>query len=414
MGSRPRCGGGAGEALQAEGAGEVVEYIFFLSGKTLSTLYSTRPRSGCLTDLQPLQQQQNSVNKANNTVAGKTNNSGKLGSPSSNDNTASPMDSASVTTPAVLTKEARGRVTRSSLGKAPLSLKSCEQVIWTLSLACFSFFGITWCFFPAAKRVQHTGRSPRERSRSNKRLLAPNPAQNYQVGKYFRTNLRPQPTSSKTLKHRDRHCFPHELCCRVKEPGLCNPLQKLKQISLTPKKTIRAKRNKATNKRWDSDRTAKTSCMYVKLSNQHHISGWPWAAVVLARRQVLPPRLANLHKLPLLATRWLWPNIKDYDSFAPSATILTVLGNLFPDKYLHILGTTPNNPLLYPIRSPSTSPSVAPNENQRASCWRSRWRGLRRGCWAPTTPPWTSRSPWSRTRAGASCPREPSLRESSL
>ena len=68
------------------------------------------------------------MNKANNTVAGKTNNSGKLGS-SSNDNTASPMDSASVTSPAVLTKEARGRVTRSSLGKAPLSLKSCEQVI---------------------------------------------------------------------------------------------------------------------------------------------------------------------------------------------------------------------------------------------------------------------------------------------
>ena len=112
----------------------------------LLTWYFTRPRSGCLTDLQPLQQQQNSVNKANNTVAGKTNNSGKLGSPSSNDNTASPMDSASVTTPAVLTKEARGRVTRSSLGKAPLSLKSCEQVIWTLSLACFSFFGLTWCF----------------------------------------------------------------------------------------------------------------------------------------------------------------------------------------------------------------------------------------------------------------------------
>ena len=325
MGSRPRCGGGAGEALQAEGAGEVVEYIFFLSGKTLSTLYSTRPRSGCLTDLQPLQQQQNSVNKANNTVAGKTNNSGKLGSPSSNDNTASPMDSASVTTPAVLTKEARGRVTRSSLGKAPLSLKSCEQVIWTLNIESYLFvflFGLLLynvMFFPAAKRVQHTGRSPRERSRSNKRLLAPNPAQNYQVGKYFRTNLGPQPTSSQTLKHRDRHCLPHELCCRVKEPGLCNPLQKLKQISLTPKKTIRAKRNKTTNKRWDTDRTAKTSCMYVKLSNQHHISGWPWAAVVLARRQVLPPRLANSHKLPLLATRWLWPNIKYYDLFAPTA-----------------------------------------------------------------------------------------------
>ena len=67
-----------------------------------------------------------------------------------------------------------------------------------------------------------------------------------------------------------------------------------------------------------------------------------------------------------------------------------------------------------PYRSPSTSPSAAPSVNQRASCWRSRWRGLRRGCWAPTTPPWTSRSPWSRTRAGASCPRGPSLRESSL
>ena len=108
---------------------ELWNIYLVLSGKTLSTCYSTRPRSGCLTDLQPLQQQQNSVNKANNTVAGKTNNSGKLGSPSSNDNTASPMDSASVTSPAVLTKEARGRVTRSSLGKAPLSLKSCEQVI---------------------------------------------------------------------------------------------------------------------------------------------------------------------------------------------------------------------------------------------------------------------------------------------
>merc|ERR1719454_1352480 len=40
------------------------------------TSRGSRPRSGCLTDLQPLQQHQNSVNKANNTVAGKTNNSG--------------------------------------------------------------------------------------------------------------------------------------------------------------------------------------------------------------------------------------------------------------------------------------------------------------------------------------------------
>jgi len=158
------------------------------------TSRGSRPRSGCLTDLQPLQQQQNSVNKANNTVAGKTNNSGKLGSPSSNDNTASPMDSASVTTPAVLTKEARGRVTRSSLGKAPLSLKSCEQ-------------------------LQNEF--------------------NIQDGVHGREAAATSASSPPT---------PHKII-RVKEPGLCNPLQKLKQISLTPKKTIRAKRNKATNKR---------------------------------------------------------------------------------------------------------------------------------------------------------------------
>ena len=141
----------------------------------LLTWYFTRPRSGCLTDLQPLQQQQNSVNKANNTVAGKTNNSGKLGSPSSNDNTASPMDSASVTTPAVLTKEARGRVTRSSLGKAPLSLKSCEQVIWTLNIESYLFvfqFGLllyNMMFFPSCKtsstyRTESTGEKPQQQA----------------------------------------------------------------------------------------------------------------------------------------------------------------------------------------------------------------------------------------------------------
>ena len=346
MGSRPRCGGGAGEALQAEGAGEVVEYIFFLSGKTLSTLYSTRPRSGCLTDLQPLQQQQNSVNKANNTVAGKTNNSGKLGSPSSNDNTASPMDSASVTTPAVLTKEARGRVTRSSLGKAPLSLKSCEQVIWTLNIESYLFFFLfglllyNVMFFPAAKRVQHTGRSPRERSRSNKRLLAPNPAQNYQVGKYFRTNLRPQPTSSKTLKHRDRHCFPHELCCRVKEPGLCNPLQKLKQISLTPKKTIRAKRNKATNKRWDSDKWQDSEyslhvCQIVKPTPHLRLAvgsgGVSEAPSPASKAGKLAQAASSSHKV----TMTQYQILRFICSHGPQATILTVLGKLFPDKYLH-------------------------------------------------------------------------------
>ena len=99
-----------------------------------------RPRSGCLTDLQPLQQHQNhAVNKANNGVVGNVTGKGNpaggklmLGSSSNVDtagnNSASPLTSASVTSPAALTKEARGRVTRSSLGKAPLSLKSCEQV----------------------------------------------------------------------------------------------------------------------------------------------------------------------------------------------------------------------------------------------------------------------------------------------
>ena len=104
-------------------------------------LKNFRPRSGCLTDLQPLQQHQNAVNKANNGVVGnnmtgKGNSAaGKLTLSSSSNidmttgnNSASPLTSASVTSPAALTKEARGRVTRSSLGKAPLSLKSCEQV----------------------------------------------------------------------------------------------------------------------------------------------------------------------------------------------------------------------------------------------------------------------------------------------
>ena len=92
-----------------------------------------------MTDLQPLQQHQNAVNKANNGMVGNNltgkGNPGKLTITSSSNidmttgnNSASPLTSASVTSPAALTKEARGRVTRSSLGKAPLSLKSCEQV----------------------------------------------------------------------------------------------------------------------------------------------------------------------------------------------------------------------------------------------------------------------------------------------
>ena len=68
-------------------------------------------------------------------------------------NSASPLTSASVTSPAALTKEARGRVTRSSLGKAPLSLKSCEQVkqtyknpVWSnkLNLIVFALKGIQY------------------------------------------------------------------------------------------------------------------------------------------------------------------------------------------------------------------------------------------------------------------------------
>ena len=88
-----------------------------------------RPRSGCLTDLQPLQQHQNAVNKANN-ATGKGNPAGGRSNVdmTGGNNSSSSLTSASVTSPAALSKEARGRVTRSSLGKAPLSLKSCEQV----------------------------------------------------------------------------------------------------------------------------------------------------------------------------------------------------------------------------------------------------------------------------------------------
>jgi len=170
------------------------------------TSRGSRPRSGCLTDLQPLQQHQNhAVNKANNGVVGNVTGKGNpaggklmLGSSSNVDtagnNSASPLTSASVTSPAALTKEARGRVTRSSLGKAPLSLKSCEQLQNEFNI----LDGVH-------------GREVAAASASS------------------------PPT-------------PHKII-RVKEPGLCNPLQKLKQISLTPKKTIRTKRNKTTNKR---------------------------------------------------------------------------------------------------------------------------------------------------------------------
>lgn len=79
-----------------------------------------------------------------------------------------------------LAKE-RGRVTRSSLGKIPLSLKSCERLQNEFNIA--------------------------EGGHGNSQGAIQSPSS--------------PPT-------------PHKII-RVKEPGLCNPLQKLKQISLSPK-----------------------------------------------------------------------------------------------------------------------------------------------------------------------------------
>jgi len=123
----------------------------------------SRPRSGCLADLNPTQA-----------------------------NLASPLGTQA--TPQPIAKEARGRVTRSSLGKIPLSLKSCEQLQNEFNIA---------------------------------------------DGVHGREAAAQGPSSPPT---------PHKII-RVKEPGLCNPLQKLKQISLTPKKsagssTKRSKVNK--------------------------------------------------------------------------------------------------------------------------------------------------------------------------
>lgn len=121
---------------------------------------SSRPRSGHLADLHPGQQ-------------------GNLSSP------------------LALGKD-RGRVTRSSLGKIPLSLKSCERLQNEFNIADGVHGSNATTLFS-----QQSPSSP--------------------------------PT-------------PHKII-RVKEPGLCNPLQKLKQISLTPKKssdssTKRTKKNK--------------------------------------------------------------------------------------------------------------------------------------------------------------------------
>lgn len=88
------------------------------------------------------------------------------------------------------------RVTRSATGKAPLSLKSCEMLQNEFNIAEGSLRGDY-----------------------------PVPASN--------------PQSPPT---------PHKII-RLKEPSLCNPLQKLKSISLTPKKNLSTKAPKASKKK---------------------------------------------------------------------------------------------------------------------------------------------------------------------
>jgi histone-lysine N-methyltransferase SETD8 len=107
-----------------------------------------------------------------------------------------PGQQGNLSSPLALGKD-RGRVTRSSLGKIPLSLKSCERLQNEFNIADGVHGSSTRSFLQS-------------------------------------------PSSPPT---------PHKII-RVKEPGLCNPLQKLKQISLTPKKSSGSstKRNKV-NKR---------------------------------------------------------------------------------------------------------------------------------------------------------------------
>lgn len=148
------------------GDGPSLEAVLWRGSRGSLASRGSRPRSGCLTDHRPsdLNQQQ----------AGQPG----LGSP------------------LAIGKEARGRVTRSSLGKAPLSLKSCEQLQNQFNIA-------------DGVHGREEGGGP--------------PA---------------GPSSPPT---------PHKII-RVKEPGLCNPLQKLKQISLTPKKSSSTKRNKVSKR----------------------------------------------------------------------------------------------------------------------------------------------------------------------
>ena len=94
---------------------------------------------------------------------------------------------------------AAGRITRSASGKVPLSLKGCESLQNELNMVEGSFKG------------------------DNKEVggQVPGPAQS-------------PPT-------------PHKII-RVKEPSICNPLNKLKSISLTPKKSTKSSKQ---TKRYD-------------------------------------------------------------------------------------------------------------------------------------------------------------------
>lgn len=93
---------------------------------------------------------------------------------------------------------AAGRITRSASGKVPLSLKGCESLQNELNMVEGSFKGDT--------KEGQGGQAPGTAPPSG-------PAQS-------------PPT-------------PHKII-RVKEPSICNPLNKLKSISLTPKKSTKS------------------------------------------------------------------------------------------------------------------------------------------------------------------------------
>lgn len=92
---------------------------------------------------------------------------------------------------------AAGRVTRSASGKVPLSLKGCESLQNELNIAEGSFKG------------------------DNKEAGGPVPGSP------------PAPATAQSPP------TPHKII-RVKEPIICNPLNKLKSISLTPKKSTKS------------------------------------------------------------------------------------------------------------------------------------------------------------------------------